>query len=178
MDNLCIYFLDLMQNSIAAKATLIELHMVEDDMLHVVIKDNGQGMSKETLSRASSPFYSSRTTRKVGLGLSMMKMLIDQTEGSFELNSEIGVGTELKLKINLKHIDTPDVGDIGELIYLISIHQDVKDFIFTYQVNGETYIYDLKEIKEILGDELQSFTVMKTLNEMINKEINTIRGTK
>jgi hypothetical protein len=178
MDNLCIYFLDLIQNSIAAKATLIELHIVEDDMFHVMIKDNGLGMSKETLDQASSPFYSSRTTRKVGLGLSMMKMLIEQTEGLFELNSKLGIGTELKLSFNLKHIDTPDLGDLGDLIYMISIHQDVKDFIFTYHVNKETYVYDLKEIKNIFGDDLQTFSVMKALNDMINKEINTIRGIK
>jgi hypothetical protein len=176
MDNLCIYLLDLIQNSIAANAPLIELHIVENDMLHVSIKDNGKGMSKETLDQATSPFYSSRTTRKVGLGLSMMKMLIEQTEGSFELHSELGKGIELNFSINLKHIDAPDMGDIGELIYMISIHQEVKDFIFIYQVNDKRYTYNLYDIKNILGDDLQSFSVMKALISMINKEIETIRG--
>jgi len=178
MDSLCTYFLDLVQNSIAAKSQIITLSMVENHLFHVSIGDDGCGMNEDELNQALSPFYSSRTTRRVGLGLSMMKMLVEQTNGSFKLTSKKHKGTTLDLSFDLSHIDLPDIGDIGELIYFISIHQDVKDFIFTYQKNQKTYRYHLKEIKEILGDALQTFSVMKALIQSINEEINTIRGIK
>lgn len=176
MDNLCTYFLDLVQNSIAAKSETITLSMVESNHLHVTIIDDGCGMTEDELDRALSPFYSSRTTRRVGLGLSMMKMLLEQTNGSMKLTSKKHQGTTLMMSFDLSHIDLPDIGDIGELVYFISIHQDVKDFVFIYQKQEEIYRYHLKEIKEILGDALQTFSVMKALIQSINEEINTIRG--
>ena len=176
MDNLCSYFLDLVQNSIAAKSSLIKLFIHESDKLAVEIIDNGVGMTDDEQNRALSPFYSSRTTRKVGLGLSMMKMLIEQTDGIFHLSSEKHKGTKLFLQFDSNHIDLPEMGDIGELIYMISIHQDVKDFIFIYQKNNEKYEYHLNKIKDILGDALQTFSVMKALIQSINDEIKIMRG--
>lgn len=176
MDNLCFYLLDLIQNSIAAKSSFIELSIIENHTIAISITDNGIGMTEDELNQALSPFYSSRTTRRVGLGLSMMKMLTEQTNGSFELTSVKNKGTKLSLSFNPSHIDFPDIGDIGDLVYFISIHQDVVNFSFIYQKGTEKYQYHLKEIKEILGEALQTFSVMKALIQTINKEIDTIRG--
>lgn len=176
MDNLCLYFLDLVQNSIAAKSSLIKLFIDDSEKLAIEIIDNGIGMTDDEQNQALSPFYSTRTTRKVGLGLSMMKMLTEQTNGYFNLSSQKNKGTRLVMHFDPLHIDLPDMGDIGELIYLISIHQDVEDFIFTYQKGNQKYQYHLKEIKEILGDALQTFSVMKALIQSINNEIKTMRG--
>ena len=168
--------LDLVQNSISAHSSLIKLLIHENDILTIELIDNGKGMSDEEKQQALSPYYTSRVTRKVGLGLSMMKMLTEQTEGVFNLTSQQHKGTKLSLQFNPKHIDLPEMGDIGELIYLISIHQDVEDFIFIYQKGNQTYQYHLKEIKDILGDALQTFSVMKALIKSINEEIQILRG--
>ena len=176
MDSLCLYLLDLIQNSIAAKSSYIKLFIHEGDMLHVMIKDNGIGMSSETLKQAVSPFYTQRKTRRVGLGLPMIKWLCEQVDGTFYITSEEGKGTELNLILNQHHIDMPAFGDYGELLYLISINQDVIDFEAIYQINQKTYTYHLKEIKEILGISLTSYHVMKTLIASINTEIERLRG--
>jgi hypothetical protein len=178
MDNLSSYLLDLLQNSIQAKATRIELSIHETDILEIIIKDNGFGMTKDELNQAASPFYTTRTTRRVGLGLSMIKLLTEQTEGSFKLTSTKGKGTELNLVFNHHHIDMPDFGDLGEMIYMVSIHQDVNDFIFNYQYQQESYAYSLKEVKEVLGSAIQTYSVMQGLIKSINNEIEMIRGTK
>jgi len=176
MDNLSLYLLDLLQNSIKANAKLIELTIYESNHLEIVIKDNGIGMTEKELEVASSPFYTTRTTRKVGLGLAMIKLLTEQTEGSFDLTSQKGVGTILKLSFDHHHLDMPDLGDLGEMIYMISIHQDVEDFIFDYHHNNENYHYQLKEVKDILGDTLNRYSVMQELIKSINNEIEIIRG--
>lgn len=176
MDNLCTYLFDLIQNSIQAQASLIELTIIESNQLHIILKDNGFGMDEETLHKATSPFYTTRKTRDVGLGLSFIKMLTEQVDGTFELSSIKNKGTTLKLSFDHHHIDMPEIGDIGEMIYLVSIHQDVKDFIFEYIKDEENYHYHLKEIKDVFNATLQSYSIMKALIASINKEIETLRG--
>lgn len=178
MDNLSSYLLDLLQNSIQAKASYIELSIDESDILEINIKDNGVGMNETELIQASSPFYTTRTTRKVGLGLSMIKLLTEQTEGTFELTSQKNIGTHLRLTFNHHHLDMPDFGDLGEMIYMVSIHQAVTDFVFTYHYHKEIYQYRLLEVKEILGSSLTTYSVMQGLIKSINNEIETMRGIK
>ena len=176
MDNLCTYLFDLIQNSIAAKSSFIELTILESDKLYITIKDNGHGMDNEEVHKAISPFYTTRKTREVGLGLSLIKMVTEQVEGTFNLTSVKHQGTTLELSFNHHHIDMPDIGDIGEMIYMISIHQDVTNFIFDYFKDEQNYHYDLKEIKDVFNSTLQSYSIMKGLIASINKEIETLRG--
>jgi len=176
MDDLSLYLLDLVQNSIAARASAIELSIVEDDMLHVSIIDNGIGMDSKTVERVTSPFYTTRKTRKVGLGLPLIKMLTEQTDGTFSIHSALNQGTTLKLTFNHHHLDMPPFGNLGEMVYMISIHQDVNNFTFTYEKNGEHYIYSLSEMKSLLGETIFEHSMMQALIELINQEIEKIRG--
>jgi len=176
MDDLSLYLLDLLQNSIAARASVIELHMIEDQLLHIIIKDNGIGMDSKTLEQVTSPFYTTRKTRKVGMGLSLIKMLTEQTEGTFSIISEPNLGTTLSLSLNHHHMDMPPIGNLGETIYMTSIHQDIKEFVFSYEKDNRSYHYSLTEIKNMLGDSIYQYSMMQDLIELINHEIENIRG--
>ncbi|MBU1093456.1 MAG: ATP-binding protein [Firmicutes bacterium] len=176
MDDLALYLLDLIQNSIAVKSPIIECSITEGDMMSIIIKDNGIGMTKETLEKAISPFYTTRSTRKIGLGLPYIKMLAEQTEGQFEIHSEYQVGTELKIILNYHHLDMPPIGNLGEMVYLVSTHQDIQEFIFTYKKSDQEYEFVLSEVKEILGPTINQYSMMVALSNMINKEIENIRG--
>lgn len=176
MDDLSLYLLDLVQNSIAARASSIELIIIENEKLYITIKDNGIGMDEKTLKQVTSPFYTTRQTRKVGMGLPLIKMLTEQTEGSFDITSFPNQGTTLHLSFNHHHLDMPPFGNLGEMVYFVSIHQDVVNFTFSYEKNGESYIYNLASMKELLKETIYTHSMMQMLIELINQEIEKIRG--
>lgn len=176
MDDLATYLYDLLQNSIAAKSKTIELSMIEDLNLTIIIKDDGKGIDEKDINHVTSPFYTTRTTRKVGLGLSFIKMLTEQTDGTFRIESKKNEGTILELSFNQHHIDMPQIGDIGELIYMMSVHQDVNEFIFTYRKYDEKFIYQLTTIKPMFGQSLYQSEIRLGLIDWISHEIKNIRG--
>ncbi|MCV2232782.1 ATP-binding protein [Paracholeplasma manati] len=126
------YLYDLIQNSIDAKASNIELHMKHQGLLRVTIQDNGVGMDEATLMKVKTFSYSSRKTRTVGLGLSLIHDLTIQTNGYFEITSKLGVGTTLSLGFDDQHIDFPEMGDISALIADLYMHQGVQNLIFSF----------------------------------------------
>lgn len=126
------YLYDLIQNSIEANASYIELSMVHQGLFRVTIRDNGKGMDESTLMKVKTFSYSSRKTRTVGLGLSLIHDLTIQTNGYFEITSKLGVGTTLSLGFDDQHIDFPEMGDIPALIADLYMHQGVLDLVFTY----------------------------------------------
>jgi hypothetical protein len=178
MDNLADYLLDILQNSIQAEAKLIHLSMTWDKMLHISIEDNGKGMSEEILDQVTSPFYTTRKTRKVGLGLSLLKMLTEQTEGTFHITSKPGVGTSLTLAFDTSSIDMPPIGNLGECIYLMMMHQDVKEFIFQATSNQQSITFKRSTIYDMFHETLHDHQVMKALIEYMNQEIKNIRGVR
>lgn len=127
------YLYDILQNSIQVQASHIQLLIKLNDLLQVTIINNGPGMTPETLRQVRSFSYTSRTTRKVGLGLSLIHDLTQQTEGYFEITSDPQGGTTLQLGFNPNHIDFPEMGDLALLVADMYIHQDVQNFTFTYQ---------------------------------------------
>lgn len=178
MDNIAAYLLDLIQNAIAAKASLIELTIKEEDTFDVTLSDNGSGMDEETLNKAISPYFTTRKTRKVGLGLAMIKLLSEQTNGTFELKSKRYKGTELHVSFDPKEIDMPPIGDLGEMVLIVSLHQDVSEFIFNYQRFNEHYRYQLSEMKKMLGETIKEINIMNYIKDYINQEITKVRGIK
>ena len=109
------HILDIIQNSLGAGATLIEIIVEEDkkrDICSLIIRDNGKGMDRETLKQAVNPFFTSRETRKVGLGLSLFKHNAENANGSFEIKSRVNKGTEIIAVFQLSNIDKPPMGDI------------------------------------------------------------------
>lgn len=158
MKELSLNILDIAQNSVKANATLIEILIREtDDMLSFTIKDNGKGMTADFLSRVTDPFTTTRTTRKVGLGLPLLKMEAEMTGGSFFIKSKSETeykdhGTEVFASFNKKSIDYIPLGDIvGTLCVLIQGAESV-DFEFTHEMPRGEVSLSTKEMREMLGD--------------------------
>ena len=114
MQELSLNVLDIAQNSISAGATLTEItiEVDEKDFLAITIKDNGKGMDSETVKNVTSPFFTSRTTRKVGMGVPFFKQAAEDTGGSFTITSEVGVGTTIKAVFDTNNIDYTPLGEV------------------------------------------------------------------
>lgn len=184
MNELSLYLLDIMQNSIKAKATKIDLNITtnkDTKFLEIEIVDNGCGMSEETLSKVLSPFYTTRTTRKVGLGLPLFKELALLCEGSFDIQSSLGVGTTLKVSFKLDNIDLPPFGDWINTFYLIVINDEGVDIKYRHIVieNGEEkeFLFDTEEIKQVLeGMSIKEYSLMQWMKDYIRDGLNSIKA--
>ncbi len=155
MREISLHILDIVQNSVVAGATRVDIEIKEDflsDSLSVVIKDDGCGMSAEFLKKVTDPFTTSRTTRKVGLGIPLFKLAAESTGGSFEITSEVGKGTTIMADFVHSCIDRQPLGDIaGTLLGLITAYENVN-FIYTHIVNEKEFNLDTAELRAILGD--------------------------
>jgi hypothetical protein len=165
------YIFDLVQNSIKAQAKNILISLDFNQNLSFRLEDDGKGMSKEVLEKVKQFTYSTQKNRKVGLGLSMIHDLANQTEGSFNITSSIGEGTLLETTFNHKHIDFPDFGDIGLMISDLYINPNVENVILEIKYS-RTYTFDLIQFIE---DKDFSYKLKKEIEETINKEIEEIK---
>jgi hypothetical protein len=179
MKELALHILDITQNSVRAKATGIKIGIKESPLantLVITITDNGCGMSAEVLKNAIDPFYTSRTTRRVGLGLPLLRMNADLAGGGMDITSEPGKGTTVTATFSLNHIDRPPMGDIAGTIALIISGNPAIDFFFSYCFEYEEWSIDTHELKEALGDTpVNDLKVVKYLKEMINENIEELK---
>jgi len=179
MDELSLNILDIAQNSISAEATLVEIYVTENDSsdtLVISIKDNGKGMSAEFLSKVEDPFVTTRTTRKIGLGISFFKEAAEMTGGNLKLESTPGVGTTITASFQKSHIDRQPIGDLtGTVIALVTLNPDV-DFILLYKINDNEFIFSTIDVKEMLGPDtaLSSPEIASFLTEYINEHIENL----
>lgn len=153
MNELSLYILDIVQNSIKAEARNIYLTLNEDEknnLLTIEVIDDGKGMSQEILKKVMSPFYTTRTTRKVGLGLPLFKELCMLCEGDLKIESMENVGTKLFATFKLNHIDLPPLGDIIESLYILITNEQDANIYYKHIVNDKEFSFNTKEIKEAL----------------------------
>ena len=155
MKELSLHILDIAKNSVKAKATLIEIIVDEDtnkNLLTIEIKDNGCGMSKEFLQTVKDPFSTTRTTRKVGMGISLFEAAAVQCGGKLDIISEVGVGTTLTTTFELDSIDRAPLGDMaGTMVTLISGSPSI-DFMYKHTKDNKEFILDTREVRQILGE--------------------------
>lgn len=176
MKDLAMHIMDILQNSTRAKATEITLEVLEDstkDTLTLIFKDNGCGMDPETVQKVINPFFTTRTTRKVGLGLPLLKQNCEMTGGSMEIQSQVGVGTIVTAVFGLTHLDTPPMGDLaGTIVLTISANPDIR-FLFHYKRDEQIdYLLDTNDVYEVLdGLPINDPQVINYLKEMVEENI-------
>ncbi len=154
MLELSMHILDLVQNSLAAQATRVEIRIREDlkqDVFSVEIRDNGRGIPGEMIRKVTDPFFTSRTTREIGLGLPLLKEAAERCGGRLEVESREGEGTKVLAMFQLDHLDRAPLGDMGETLALLITGNPETDFLYHHEVDGESYRLDTREMKEILG---------------------------
>ena len=156
MKELSLNILDITKNSVRAGASFIRISLVTDEqgMLTMEIQDNGCGMSEETLKGVTDPFYTTRTTRKVGLGLPLLKLAAEQTGGRLEISSsteEGRSGTLLKAIFDTKSIDCMPMGDIISTVCILIAGSPEIDFEFSDTTEKRTVLLKTAELKEVLG---------------------------
>ena len=180
MNELSLYILDIVQNSLKADSKNVELIINEDnikDLLEIDVIDDGRGMSEEILEKATNPFYTSRTTRKVGLGLPLLKELCELCEGSLTLESKPTVGTKLKATFKLSSVDLPPFGNLIDTFYLIIVNNENVDVVIRYRKNDKEFFFDTKEIKEVLdGMSIQDPLLVDWIKEYLTNGLNEINN--
>lgn len=157
MPELSLNILDVAQNSVTAGASLIQISILGDtasDRLTIRIEDNGCGMTPEQVQNVTDPFFTSRKTRRVGLGIPFFKMAAELTGGSFHIESQIGAGTVTTAVFGLSSIDRMPLGNMADTMsVLIGPNPDI-DFILTMEQDGRSFIMDTRTFREILGPEI------------------------
>jgi len=173
MQELSMNVLDIAQNSVRAGAGKIDITVIEDsgeDLLLIVIADNGCGMTAEQVANVTDPFYTTRTTRRVGLGIPFFKMAAEMTGGSFSIESEPGAGTTVTATFVNSHIDRMPLGDMSATIaQLICLNEDI-DISYTRRRNSEEFSVSTRELRgELDGVPLSTPQVMQFVEEYINE---------
>lgn len=179
MTELSLNVLDIVNNSIRANASLIEITVCihrSTDTLTIEITDNGCGMTKEQLERVHDPFYTTRTTRGVGLGIPFFQQAALSTGGSFAIKSKPGIGTTVTAVFGLSHIDRMPLGDMNSTIFTLIMANQQIDFLYTYIFDDRQFHLDTREFREILGgipfDTPQVSNYIKEYLEENQKDVN------
>ncbi len=180
MRDLSLHLIDIIQNSISAKATNISIRIRGDlssDKLILAIDDNGIGMDGEVLKQVENPFYTTRTTRKVGLGISLLKASAEISGGRFEIKSVLGVGTTIKADFQISNIDRLPLGDISEtLISVIIANPEINFELFLENIKDK-FEFRTLDVKEKIGDlSITQLEVIDWIKEYIIEGTKTIFG--
>lgn len=180
MNDLSLHVMDILQNSISAGATLVGLTVEEDtatDIIRIVLEDNGRGMDPDQVARLSDPFFTSRTTRKVGMGIPLFKQTAEQSGGGLTVESEPGRGTKVIATFAWSHIDRPPLGDLANSFVLTVTANPQMDFILHYIYNGKEYRFATTEVKEALdGLSMNHPAVVGMLEEMVRENIGDLKN--
>lgn len=148
------HVLDLVQNSLEAGATRVEVEVVEDtamDCLLLSVEDDGRGMSAETLNEISNPFYTTRTTRRVGLGIPLLLAAAQRCGGELRIESEPGRGTKVTATFQRSHIDRAPLGDMAETLLSVLLRERPVELHYRHRVDGRTFEFDTRAVKAELG---------------------------
>lgn len=150
MEDLALHILDVVENSIGASARRISILIVEDarrDLLAIEIKDDGRGMDAETKEKALDPFFTTRTTRRVGLGLPLLAQAARESGGSIEIASRPGKGTTVKASFRRSHPDRKALGDIAETIRTILAGTPDLELRYEHKIDDEVYRFDTTDVR-------------------------------
>ena len=155
MEDLSLHVLDIAENSIAAGASHVEIRVREsrrEDRLSIEIIDDGHGMSEEMLQKATDPFFTTRTTRRVGLGLSLFEQAAKRAGGEFKIASCPGVGTKVTGVFQYSHVDRQPLGDMDQTLLALVVGNPQIELMYLHQADDSETSFSTNEIKAQLGD--------------------------
>ena len=181
LEDLSQHVLDIAENSVAAEAADVSVEIVEDaagNRVSITIEDNGRGMSPEFLSRVTDPFTTTRTTRRVGMGLPFLKQSAELCGGEFILRSEPGRGTHTEAIFALDSIDRPPMGDIAATMMALFMGHPEINWNYAHRVNGEEFSLSTEELVEALEDRelLRTTEVGLWIRDQIGEALDGMRG--
>ncbi len=180
MTELSLNILDIANNSTRANAKNIVVDInisTARDMIEIKIIDDGCGMSQEFVDRINDPFTTTRTTRKVGMGIPLYKMTANQCDGDVVIRSKLGEGTTVEASFRISSIDRPPLGDIGSTFSTLVGGAPKTDFELNYSFDKQNYNITTQSIKEALGeDDLSDVVILNYLQEKVNENLQTING--
>ena len=180
MLEISLHILDVINNSVKAGASLIGVTICEnkkENILSVEITDDGCGMDEDFLKTVTDPFKTTRTTRKVGMGLSLFKAAAEATDGSFSITSEKGKGTSVCATFTYNHIDRQPLGEMAETIVTVLSGNPNIDFLYRHSVDEQEFLLDTRAVRQILGDvELGSPEIILWLTDYINEGLASLQA--
>lgn len=181
MRELSLHLLDIVENSLRAGATLIEMTVTEDsreDWLIFTVADNGPGMPTDKLNNPSDPFITTRTVRRVGLGLSLLSAAAQRCDGRLEIDSTPGRGTKVTASFRHSHIDRAPIGDMASTLATLIMGNPEADYVYTHLIDGRDFSLDTREIKAQMPDlSLQDPAVIHHLTETIRSNLQQLAAT-
>ena len=180
MRELALHILDLVQNSIEAGATRVLLEIIEDnakDKMIIRVTDNGRGMDEDTARKAVDPFVTTRTTRRVGLGLPLIDMSTSRCGGYLKIDSAVGRGTVIEAAYMHSHLDRPPLGNMVETAKTLIVANPDLDFVYRHSVDGRDFTVATREQTGILdGVPLTSPDVLNWLHEYLSANMANMYG--
>ena len=181
MRDLSLHILDLVQNSVKAGASLVEVRIrdsAKDDVIAIEISDDGCGMDESLLRSVTSPFTTTRTTRKVGLGIPMFMANAEGSGGSFSIQSRVGEGTRVRGTFGRSHIDRPPMGDIqGTMLTLVLGTPKYPDYRMDYETDDTSFTFDTREMRRALdGLPLDLPEVVSWMRDYLREGFEQING--
>ena len=174
MKDLSMQILDIVRNSVEANAKdiFVSMKIEPNNVLTIRFEDNGRGMSPEMVKNVTDPFVTTRTTRKVGMGLSLIKMNAELTGGTLSIESEQGKGTTVSISFNLSHIDCLPFGDLGSVFSMLLGGNPGHNFVFDFSAKDDEFSINSDEIWVMIQETgISQLKMMIFLKEMINKNL-------
>ena len=178
MQELSLNVMDVVQNSISAGASLVEISLEQRGcLMTVTITDNGRGMTPQQVRDVQNPFYTTRTTRSVGLGVPFFKMASEMTCGSFSIVSQQGEGTSVTAIFDTTHIDMMPLGDINQTMLLLICCNPNMDFTYKRDTGKGSFGLDTRDMREQLGEEvpLSDPYVMEWVKQYLEENENSLQ---
>jgi len=180
MTDLSLHLMDIIQNSLTAGADCVEVGVraeKQKNRLTLYVKDNGSGMTEETIRRVSDPFYTTRTTRKAGLGIPLFKASAEMAGGSFSIESEPGKGTVVTAEYEIGNIDRKPLGSVAETITMCILGHPEIEFHLILENDDESYVFRTEDARAQIGEvPLNDPVIVGYLKEMIEEQSRNLFG--
>ncbi|MFZ7112140.1 MAG: ATP-binding protein [Desulfatiglandales bacterium] len=180
MRELSLHIMDIVENGISAGADLIGIEIRDvpaENLLCITIRDNGRGIPEDLLEKVTDPFFTSRTTRRVGLGLSLFLVAARRCDGEFGISSKEGLGTTVTATFKRDHIDLAPMGDMEGTLTSLIMGSPHVDFVCLYEAEGRRFLLDTREIRKELEEvPMNHPQVLKYISETIREGLKELSG--